>query len=219
MHCWPAALVGVLFAAAVQAAPLEAVSADGRWRIVADGMAITVLDAARQPARRYVAAAADGSGPSLVAALFDAAPRRSFIVAFETLAELWEISYDPKAEPVYQGLVHDYRQGEGIAEPGFLNMRRTKLDTPLRGLGFDSSRAFVIGRAPGRPDGQAVLHLVQLDVRKRIAEFIVSGDPDTAAARPAVYEGREVLLIPDRSGGSAISLDPRAARLLARPPP
>lgn len=203
----------------MQAAPLEAVSADGRWRIFADGMAITVLDAVRQPARRYVGAAADGSAASAVAALFDAAPRRSFIVAFETLPELWEISYDPKSEPIYQGLVHDYRQGEGIAEPGFLNLRRTKLDTPLRGLGFDSSHAFVIGRAPDRPDGQAVLHLVQLDVRKRIAEFVLSGDPDTAAARPAVHESREILVIPDRSGGPVLVLDPRAARLLGRRAP
>lgn len=219
MRRWPPALAGVLFAAAVLAEPLQAISAHGRWRIVADGMSITVLDAARQPARSYVAAAADGSSPSLVVLLLDAAPRRSFIVAFETLAELWEISYDPKAEPVYQGLVHDYRQGEGIAEPGFLSLRRTKLDTPLRGLGFDSSRAFVIGRAQDRPDGQAVLHLVQLDVRKRIAAFVVSGDPDTAAARPAMHESREVLVIPDRSGGPVLVLDPRAARLLGRRAP
>ena len=45
MRRWPAALVGVLLAAAVQGAPLEATSADGRWRIAADGAQITLFDA------------------------------------------------------------------------------------------------------------------------------------------------------------------------------
>ena len=219
MRRWPAVLAGVLWAATLQAAPLEMLSTDGRWRIVADGRLITLFDAAHRPARRLVGAAADGSGASAVAAVFDAAARRSFIVAFETLPELWEISYDPNAEPIYQGLVHDYRQGEGIAEPGFLNVRRTRLDAPLRGLGFDRSHAFVIGRAPDLADGQAVLHLVQLDVRRRIAAFTVPGNPDTAAARPAVLEGREVMLVPDRGGGPVLVLDPRAARMLGSQPP
>jgi hypothetical protein len=209
-----AALGAVMLATAAQSAPLEAETADGRWRIVADGAAITVFDADRRPARTFVAAARDGSGRSAVAALFDAAPRRSFVVAFETLAEMWEISYDPQAEPIYQGLVHDYRQGEGIAEPGFLNARRTKLDAPLRALAFDSSHAFVLGRAPDRSDGQAVLHLVQLDVRKRIAEFTLRGDPDSAAARRVLRDGREVLEVPQRSGALALVVDPRAARLV-----
>lgn len=219
MRGCPGALAGALLAAAVQAAPPAATSADGHWRVAADGAALTVFDAAGRPVRTHIAAAPDGSGRSTVAALIDAAPRRSFVVAFETLPELWEISYDPNAEPLYQGLVHDYRQREGIAEAGFLNVRRTRLDAPLRALGFDTSHAFVIGRAPDRADGQAVLHLVQLDVRKRIAEFIVRGDPDTAAVRHEGREGREVLEVPDRDGGPAFVLDARAARLLGRPPP
>jgi len=214
---WLVALAGVLLAASVQAAPLAATTADGRWRIVADGQTLTVFDAAGRSARSHIAAAADGSGRSAVAAVFDAAPRRSFVAIFETLPELWEISYDPNAEPIYQGLVHDYRQREGIAEPGFLNVRRTRLDAPLRDAGFDSSHAFVIARAPDRADGQAVLYLVQLDVRKRIAEFTLRADPDTAAVRSLIRDGREILEVPDRQSGPALRIDPRAARLLGAP--
>jgi hypothetical protein len=214
-----AALFGVLLAVAVQAAPaaITIVSADGRWRLVADGSTLTVFDAGGRAVRTHVAAAADGSGRSVVTALHDAAPRRSFIVLFATLPELWEISYDPQAEPIYRGLVHDYRLREGIAEPGFLNLRRTRLDAPLREAGFDSSRAFVIARAPDRADGQAVLHLLQLDVRRRIAEFTLRGDPDTAVARSVWRDGREILEVPDRQGGSALLIDPRAARMLRAP--
>ena len=212
-----AAFVGVLLASSVQAAPPAAATADVRWRIVAEGQTLMLFDAAGRPVRSHIAAAADGSGRSAVAAVFDAAPRRSFVVIFETLPELWEISYDPQAEPIYQGLVHDYRLREGIAEPGFLNPRRTLLDAPLRAAGFDGSHAFVIGRAPDRADGQAVLHLVQLDVRKRIAEFTLRGDPDTAAVRRVLRDGREVLEVPDRGGGLALVIDPRAARVVTAP--
>jgi hypothetical protein len=215
MRRGPAALAGVLLTAAVQAAPLEATSGDGRWHIVADGAQITVFDAADRPARTYVGVALDGSARSPVAEVFDAAPRRSFVVAFETLAELWEISYDPKAEPIYQGLVHDYKMGEGLAEPGFLGVRRTRLDVPLRGLAFDSSHGFVLGRAPDRTDGQAVLHLVQLDVRKRLAEFTLRGDPQPASARRVVRGGREVVEVPDAGGAIVLVVDPRAARAVA----
>jgi hypothetical protein len=212
-----AALVGVLLAASVQAAPPAATSADGRWRIAADGHTLMVFDAAGRSVRSHIAAATDGSGRSAVTALHDAAPRRSFVVIFETLPELWEISYDADAEPIYHGLVHDYRLREGIAEPGFLNVRRTRLDAPLRDAGFDRSHAFVIARAPDRADGQAVLHLVQLDVRKRIAEFTLRADPDTAAARSVWRDGREFIEVPDRRGGPALRIDPRAARLLESP--
>ena len=197
------------------ATPLEAGSADEQWRIVADGTTITLLDAARRAVRVHVGAALDGNHRSEVSAVFDAAPRRSFVIAFVALPELWEISYDAQAEPIYQGLVHDYRQREGIAEPGFLNARRTRLDVPLRALAFDSSHAFVLGRAPDRADGRAVLHLVQLDVRKRIAEFVLTGRPDTSAARRVHRRGRELIEVPDQDGGVAAVIDPRAARLVA----
>jgi hypothetical protein len=201
-----AALGGVLLAVAVQAGPPVATSADGRWCLVADGAALTVIDADGRSARQHVAPA--------VAGVFDAAPRRSFVVVFESLPELWEISYDPDAEPLYQGLGHDHRQREGIAEPGFLNVRRTRLDAPLRDAGFDSSHAFVIARAPDRSDGQAVLVLVQLDVRKAIAAFTIRGDPDTAALRRVWRDRRELLEIPDRQGRPVLLIDPRAARVL-----
>jgi hypothetical protein len=49
--------------------------------------------------------------------------RRSFVVAFESLSELWEVSFDPDAPPIYDGLVHDWRGREAIGVPGFLNPR------------------------------------------------------------------------------------------------
>lgn len=205
-----------LSAQAAQAAQtLQATSADGRWRVVAEGTTIVIEDTvgAERP-RSLRVAALDGSGTSEVASIHDAAPRRSFVIAFRTLPELWELSYDPRAEPIYDGFVHDYRMGEGIAIPGFLNPRRTKLESPLQGLVFDRSHAFVLGRAGAGADGRAQLHLVQLDVRRVIARFAVAGDPDMSAARALDGIGNSGIRVPDRAGGAATVVDVRNARIV-----
>jgi hypothetical protein len=114
-------------------------------------------------------------------------------------------------------MIADYRMGEGIAEPGFLNVRRTPLQERLREPGFDAKHALVLARAPDRADGQAVLVLVQLDVRKPIATFVVPGDPHTAAMRRVARDGRELLEIPDRGGAPPLLIEPREMRLLGTP--
>jgi hypothetical protein len=106
---------------------------------------------------------ADRAGrPGQVLALADHAARRSFIVALRDLPEVWELSYDPQAEPVFEGLVHDYRMGEGLASPGFLGLRRSLLAAPVLGLVVDGRNPWVLVQQAG---GTAVLHL---DVRRLI---------------------------------------------------
>lgn len=190
------------------AGPVLATSADGRWRARAEGHAVVIEDARTGERRRTLRAAALGSdATSGVMAIQANDARRSFIVTFETLPELWEISLDPKAEPIYDGLVHDYKMGEGIGIAGFLNPRRTKLETALRGLAFDRGGAFVLGRAPDLKDGRAVLQVWQLDVRRRIGQRVVTGNPDTASTSNVSRDGHEMALVPDRSGGPPLLIE------------
>lgn len=167
-----AALAAAAFFCLAQAAAQpQATSPDGRWQVVAEGQAVVVYDRIER-VKTLVASRRDGQQRSAIAEVQHHDRRRSFVIAFDTLPELWELSVDSNAEPVFDGLVHDYRQGEALGEPGFLGVRRTLLDQPLRELRFDDNGAFVLGRA--RPDGDtgaAVLMLVQLDVRRVIARF------------------------------------------------
>ncbi len=98
-----------------------------------------------------------------MARIVDAPPRRSFVVLLADIAEAWELSYDLKAEPVYDGLVHDYRMGEGIADRGPFAVRRIFLDEPLTDAEFSADFSQFSGRAS---DGS--LHVVNLHVRRRI---------------------------------------------------
>ncbi len=192
-----------------------AATPDGRWRLVAMGPALVLHDAAGAEARRYPAQPLGGGAASAVAEVVHAAARRSFVVVFATLPEVWEISLDPQAEPIFNGYVHDYKMGEGIAEPGFLGVRRTKLDQPLRApLAVHAAGGFAVGRAAGAEPGITRLVLVQLDVRRAIGRFDVPGQPDPGRAQIRTIGSRPLMRLPDAAGGPDVVVDLRAARLV-----
>jgi len=171
-----------------------ALSADGQCLLAAHGAALTLFDCDLQPVRRYAAAALDGKVRSRVAAVFHAAARRSFVVAFDTLPELWEISYDRAAPPIFDGLVHDYRMGEAIARGGFLGARRTPLEEPFTALALDASHRHVLGADPG-----GTLAVVNLDVRRRIARLPVAA-PSSALLADFVQQGAPRLAVAAADG-------------------
>ncbi len=149
-----------------------ATSADGRFVLLAQAMppCLVVLDAAHGvPVHTIVPASREGRVATRIAALRTAPLRRSFVVAPADLPELWEISYDPKAEDIYDGLVHDYRFGEGVPRRGFLGLRRTTLPEPLADFAFDQHEAEAWGLAAPPPGGSGEGLVINLDVRRLIA--------------------------------------------------
>lgn len=150
------------------AAPADT-SGDGRWRVEGQGTAVVVFDAG-QPVKTVPARALSGGDASAVSAVRWLQRRRSFIIAFDTLPELWELSVDPNAPPIHDGLVHDYRMGEAIAAPGFLGVRRTRLDAPARSLDADAR-----GEAYLVVDAGTERLIVNLDVR-RVIERLPQGE-------------------------------------------
>ncbi|WP_290643628.1 nitrite reductase, partial [Aquabacterium sp.] len=128
-----------------------AVSGDGQWVLAGNYLPgnVVLFDSQLNLVRIYPATSLDGKQTSRVSAVYDAAPRQSFIVALKDLPELWEISYNTKAEPIHDGYVHDFRMGEAIAKTGYLGVRRTPLSVPLDDFFFDPPYRHVIGA--GRP--------------------------------------------------------------------
>jgi hypothetical protein len=173
-------LASVLLAGACGAALAapDAVSADGRWHVKAEGSSVVVLDTGRAmktlPARRM----GDSQGDATPVAIRYLIARRSFVIAFDTLAELWELSVDPNAPPLFDGLVHDYRMGEGVASPGFLGVRRTPLPAPVHALAVDATNnAYVLAR------GTDAWWLINLDIRRPITRFELNPNPELRPAQ------------------------------------
>ncbi len=148
--------------------------------------------------------------PSRVSAVYDAQPRNSFIVALKDIAEVWEVSYDDNAEPIYDGMVHDYQLGEGVATEGKFNPRRTVLDEPLDDFFFDASYSWLVGAARNGGAGQ----VINLDVRKKIASIPLPGLPHLASGISWERDGHMLLATPNLREAAVSVIDMKNWKLI-----
>jgi mono/diheme cytochrome c family protein/DNA-binding beta-propeller fold protein YncE len=187
-----------------------AVSGDGKGVMAANYLphSVVLFDADLNLQKTYAAATLDGKQTSRVSAVYDATPRNSFVVALKDIPELWEISYNPQAEPIYDGLVHDYKMGEAIAKPGFHGVRRTPLDEPLDDFFFDQSYRHVLGATrPKTAEGSATAQVVNLDARRKIADLPIAGMPHLGSGITFAWNGSTVLASPNLKGGAIDVID------------
>ena len=175
-----------------------AVSSDGRFVIAANYLphSVVVFDSQFN----FVKIIETGSR---VSAVYDAAPRKSFIVALKDLPELWEVSYDPKAEDIASGLVHDFRLKEGAFVPGFLHPRRTPLEEPLDDFFFTPDYRQLVGT---QRDGKRAT-VVHLDVRRAIATLELPGLPHLGSGITWERQGRRVMATPNLRDGVVTVID------------
>ena len=185
-------------------------SADGQWLLLApdSGDHLVLVDAQLNIARVLPNRTLDGRPLGAARCLLDLPHRRSFVAVFAQGGELWEVSYDPGAEPIFDGLVHDYRMGEGLAKAGFLAARRNP-------LGPQEAHPASWFAAPGLPwlaglTGAAsapLLTVWHLDVRRAIATLPVPAACAPASAAVFSSGSLRVLALPDRQQPHLVLLD------------
>jgi DNA-binding beta-propeller fold protein YncE len=183
-----------------------AVSSDGKWVLAGNYLPHSlVILAARDLSLFRVVPAADTLGrSSRVSAVYDAPPRRGFIVAFKDVKEMWEMSYDPGAEPVYSGLVHSHEKGaiEGVAEKQPFARRRVALDDYLDDFFFAPRFDYVVGAAR---NGSAAVY--NLNVRRKIADLPLMGLPHLGSGISWMRLGRRMMATPHLKDGKISIID------------
>lgn len=194
-----------------------AISGDGRYVMVGNYLphTLVVLDAVDLSLLKIIPVAdRKGKTSSRVSAVYQAAPRKSFIVALKDLPEVWEISYADDAKAAPTGLVHDYRKdsGEALAEkPEQFPVRRIELNDYLDDFFFDSDYRFLIG-ASRAGHGQVVF----LDGGKKIADLDISGMPHLGSGITWQYQGRTVMASPNLKEGVVSIIDMENWRTIKR---
>lgn len=186
-----------------------AVSSDGKVVAVANYLPndIVLLDADLNLLKVLPAKSAKGDATSRVSAIYDAAPRKSFVAAMKDIPEVWEISYDPAAEDIAVGMVHDYQYKEGAFAKGYLNPRRTVLADVLDDFFFTADYSEVMGASRGK-DGQGGQgQVVNLDVRKKTATLDLPGMPHLGSGITFRHEGRTVMATPNLKEGVVSIID------------
>ena len=200
-----------------------AVSSDGRWAMAANYLphTLVLLNAADLSLERIIPVVNEAGKTSRVSAVYDAAPRKSFVAALKDLPEVWELSYDPRAEPVFKGYVHDYKMGEAIAAPGMWTPRVTRLDAILDDFFFSQDYAYVLGAArPVDGSGSPVSsgQVVNLDVRRKIADLPLPGLPHLGSGISWSYQDHPVMATPNLREGVVSVIDMKDWKIIKEIP-
>jgi mono/diheme cytochrome c family protein len=192
-----------------------AVSSDGRFAMVANYFPHTLvaLDTRDLSPIRVIDIKDDGGKSSRVSAVYDAAPRKSFIAALKDIPEVWELGYAEKAPRVYAGLVHDYRMAEAIPVKGPFAPRRMKLDDYLDDFFFDPAYDHVIGSSRGG-HGQ----VVNLNIGRKIVDVDLPGLPHLGSGISWAYQGRPVMATPNLKDGVVSVIDMKSWQILKQIP-
>ena len=140
--------------------------------------------------------------------VFSASSRQSFIVGIGSSNQLLEILYEDNPLPVYNGVMHDYRLGEGLVrDQSYFPVRiikpAGKTSIPISSYYFYSVKGFLfIAR-------DKTIEVIQLDARQTIATIILDDIPNLAISRVKTINDTPHLLVPflNVPGVTSITLD------------
>ena len=159
-------------------------STAGDGAMAADGADLVLRDATGQALARWPLRNAQGQ-PGTLLAVCTLPLRRSHAIVVQGWTELWEISHDPAAPPIYDGLVHDWRMAEGIPRPGYLGIRRIRLVRPWVAVSGNGRQPWLVG-AEAADDGTLTAVVLHLDIRRELARLPLApngGWPDLTGRR------------------------------------
>ncbi|HPR07233.1 MAG TPA: cytochrome D1 domain-containing protein, partial [Denitromonas sp.] len=182
-----------------------AVSSDGKVVAVANYLphSLVLLDSDLNMIKVIDVTDKEGTKSSRVSAVYDAAPRKSFVAALKDVPEVWEISYDPAVEDIPVGLIHDFKYKEGAFLRGYLNPRRTPLADILDDFFFTQDYSELIGATRAGKKGQ----VVHLDVRKKIADLDLGGMPHLGSGITWEWHGHTMMASPNLEEGKITVID------------
>jgi mono/diheme cytochrome c family protein len=158
-----------------------------------------------------------GSGkltPSRVSGVYTAPPRESFVAALKDVPEVWEMSYDPNADPVANGMVHSFKKGEdeGEFERQPFAVKRTRLAEIVDDFFFDQTYEKLIGA--NREGTKGIV--VDLDIRRKWAELDLPGMPHLGSGITFVRDGVPLLATPHIKESALSIIDMRDWKTVKR---
>jgi len=185
-----------------------ALSADGRYVAVANYLphTLVILRASDLSVERIFRVAGKDGTSSRVSAVYQAPTRNSFVAALKDVPEIWEVSTNPDADPVYEGMVHSYEKGmvEGLpSSEGFLALRRIQIEEPLDDFFFDQDYRHLFGSTRGGTSSV----VVNLNVGRPIARLALDGFPHLGSGISWRWQGRDVMATPHLRDGRVSIID------------
>lgn len=147
---------------------------------------------------------------SRVSAVYQAAPRRSFVVALKDAKEVWEIPYDDARRVT--GWVHEH--GANTDALAAFPVRRLAVPDFQDDFFFDQSYRYLVGATRGGKHGI----VLDLDADRLEATLDLHGMPHLASGITWEYRGRPVLATPNIKRGVVTIVDMRSWKTIKEIP-
>lgn len=193
----------------------SAISSDDRYVIVGNYMpnTLVILDAKDLSLVRVIPVIDKHGKGSRVSAVYDARPRKSFMVALKDSPELWEINYQNPPPAGFGSWVHDYRKDSGEAKVRPFPIRHFYLKSVMDDFFFDQDYAFVLS-ASRKGKGQ----VVDLDLGRKVADLEIPGMPHLSSGITWKRGDQTVLATPNLKESVVSIIDMKSWKLLKKIP-
>lgn len=166
-----------------------AVSGDGKSVLIGNYLPhnLVVLDAENLKPIKVIPVQDKKGKSSRVSAVYTATPRNSFVAALKDIPEVWEIYYNDKNEPVYNG------QAKVIEDKTSFPIRRIELDDYLDDFQFDQSYTHLMGSGRNKKNGQ----VIDLNIGRKVADLELTGLPHLGSGITWKYKGKMIMATPN----------------------
>ena len=195
-----------------------AVSSDGRFVIAGNYLPHTlVLFSADDLSLIKIIPVKNAQGKSSrVSAVYDAAPRKTFVAALKDIKEVWEISYETPPPMGFGKWMHDYRDkaGENAGldrDKDLFPVRTIAVNDYLDDFFFNQSYELIIGSSRDSK-GQ----VVDLDLGRVTHTIELPGMPHLSSGITWQYQGRTVLATPNLKDNAVSIFDTETWKLIKR---
>jgi len=191
-----------------------ALSNDDQFLIVANYYphTLVILDANDLSLVRVIPVKTGKGQSSRVSAVYNAAPRNTWVAALKDSPRIWEISYENPAPAGFgQPWSHDYREDSGDAVRELFPVRQLRLETPLDDFFFDQDYIHVVGTSRSG-EGQ----VVDLDLGRAIATLELPGMPHLSSGITWKYKDTTVLATPNLGENSISIIDMKTWKLIKK---
>ncbi len=200
-----------------------AVSSDGKYVLAGNYLphTVVILDAEDLTPLKIIAVQSDAGKSSRVSAVYDAAPRKTFIVALKDIKEVWEISYEENPPMGFGKWMHDYREGAGENasdnEEGNnkkiekFPVRKIKTEVYLDDFFFNQSYELIIGASRDKK-----ARVLDLDLGRTINTLDLTGMPHMGSGVTWDYNGKRILATPNLKEGEVSIIDMQSWKTIKR---
>jgi mono/diheme cytochrome c family protein/WD40 repeat protein len=169
-----------------------AVSPDGRYVLVGNTLprTLVLLDASDLSLVQVIPVVSESGARSRVSAVYQAAPRGSFIVALKDIPEIWELRVQNRKARI----------------------RRIPVGAPLDDFFFDQPYRHLIGANREAETGE----VIDLDTGRKVAELELPGMPHLGSGIIWEVDGRPVFATPHLKEGKVSVIDMRDWKVVKR---